>query len=232
MEAVVVPDVLVPDDAPSLTGIGTPFVKACRQLHIIRRVCLPHDHRANRAEVTIRELKKLWKKWMIHRHVPKCIWNFGLVHARELLTRMIRRYDVRSGYQVVLGETPDISKWIEFGFYDYVWFLHTPTNDMLDNTTQIGLWLGAAHNVSSQLCYYIISITGHVMAWATVRRVTDTELEDPNVQSKLAAFDHEIEKSLVVQLVDDLADLSPLPDLENDETHGTYDSISERDDLS
>ena len=52
VEAVGVPDVLVTDDAPSLTGVGTCFVKACRQLHIQRRVCLPHDHRANRAEVT------------------------------------------------------------------------------------------------------------------------------------------------------------------------------------
>ena len=53
-EAVGVSDVLVTDDAPSLTGVHTCFVKACRQLHIQRRVCLPHDHRANRAEVTIR----------------------------------------------------------------------------------------------------------------------------------------------------------------------------------
>ena len=101
---------------------------------------------------------------MIHKRVPKCIWNFGYVHAGELLTRMVRRYDLRSGYQVVLGGTPDISKWIEFGLYDYVWFLHTPTNDMLDETAQIGRWLGAAHNVSSHLCYYVLSITVHDLA--------------------------------------------------------------------
>ena len=70
------------------------------------------------------------------------------------------------------------------------------------------------------------------MARATVRRVTDSELQDPNVQSKLAAFDREIEKSLVIQIVDDLADLPPLPDLEPDEPDVIYDFISERDDLS
>ena len=139
VESIGVPDILVTDDAPSLTGVGTSFVKACRQLHMQRRVCLPHYHRANRADVTIRELKKLWKKWMIHKRVPKCIWNFGLVYAGEILTRMIRRYDLRSVYQLVLEETSDISKRIEFGLYDYVWFLHTPTNDVLDNTAQIGL---------------------------------------------------------------------------------------------
>ena len=38
VEAIGVPDVLVTDDAPSLTGVHTCFVKACRQLHIQRRV--------------------------------------------------------------------------------------------------------------------------------------------------------------------------------------------------
>jgi len=142
---------------------------------------------------------------------------------------MIRRYDLRSGYQVVLGETPDISKWIEFGFYEYVWFLHTPTNDMLDETTQIGRWLGAAHNVSSNLCYYVLSITGHVLARATVRRVTDTEMQDPNVKTKLAEFDRTINSSLVVQVVDDLP---PLPDLETDDEPDTYNDIIERDDVT
>ena len=102
---------------------------------------------------------------------------------------------------------------------------------MLDQTTQIGRWLGASHNVSSHLCYYILSISGHVLARATVRRITETEIQDPNVQSKIAAFDREIEKSLVVQVVDDLTDIT-LPDLEDDESDVIYDSISERDDLS
>ena len=39
VEAVGVPDVLVTDDAPSLTGVGTCFVKACRQLHC----CILHS---------------------------------------------------------------------------------------------------------------------------------------------------------------------------------------------
>ena len=103
---------------------------------------------------------------------------------------------------------------------------------MLDKTAQIGRWLGAAHNVSSHLCYYILSISGHVLARATLRRITETELQDPNVQTKLAEFDRTIESSLVVQIVDDLADLPPLSDLEPDEPDVTYDSICERDDLS
>ena len=56
----------------------------------------------------------------MHRNIPEPIWNFWLVHVGELLTRMVRRYYHRSGYQVVLWETPDISEWIGFGFYDFM----------------------------------------------------------------------------------------------------------------
>ena len=67
---------------------------------------------------------------------------------------------------------------------------------------------------------------------ATVRRVTETELQDMNVQAKIADSDRTIVSSLVVQMVDDLADLPPLPDLEPAEPDNPYDSISERDELS
>ena len=89
--------------------------------------------------------------------------------------------------------------------------------------------MGAANNVSSHLCYHVLSITGHVLARATVRRVTDTELQDPTVQAKIADFDRTINASLVIQLVDDLP---PLPDLETDDEPDTYNDTIERDDVT
>jgi hypothetical protein len=38
----------------------------------------------------------------------------------ELLTRMSHGDDGRSGYEQVTGETPDISEWLDFEFYDLV----------------------------------------------------------------------------------------------------------------
>jgi hypothetical protein len=31
--------------------------------------------------------------------------------------------DRRTGYKVVMGQTPNISKWLDFEFYDLVWWL-------------------------------------------------------------------------------------------------------------
>jgi hypothetical protein len=36
---------------------------------------------------------------------------------------MARGDDGRTGYEVVTGQTPDISEWLDFVFYDLVWWL-------------------------------------------------------------------------------------------------------------
>jgi hypothetical protein len=35
---------------------------------------------------------------------------------------MSRGNDGRPGYEQVTGETPDISEWLDFEFYDLVWW--------------------------------------------------------------------------------------------------------------
>jgi hypothetical protein len=40
---------------------------------------------------------------------------------------MARGSDRRTGYDEVTGLTPDISEWLDFEFYDLVWWLDRPT---------------------------------------------------------------------------------------------------------
>ena len=55
---------------------------------------------------------------MTKKKVPKRLWDFGLVYESELLSRMARGDDRRTGYEVVTGQTPDISEWLDFEFYE------------------------------------------------------------------------------------------------------------------
>jgi hypothetical protein len=67
---------------------------------------------------------------MTKKQVPsKRLWDFGHVYESELLCRMARGSDRRrTGYEeVVTGQTPDISEWLDFEFYDLVWWLDRPT---------------------------------------------------------------------------------------------------------
>jgi hypothetical protein len=53
---------------------------------------------------------------MQKKNVYSRLWDYGLVYEGELLTRMSRGDDSRSGYEQVTGETPDISEWLDFDF--------------------------------------------------------------------------------------------------------------------
>jgi hypothetical protein len=59
---------------------------------------------------------------MQKKNVYSWLWDYGLVYKGKLLTEMSRGNDGRSGYEQVTGKTPDISEWLDFEFYDLVWW--------------------------------------------------------------------------------------------------------------
>jgi hypothetical protein len=80
------------------------------------------------------------------------LWDYGLVYEGKLLTRMSHGDDSRSGYKQVTGETPDISEWLDFEFYDLVWWWDRPNKPNInDETKRLGRWLGISHHVGSDL---------------------------------------------------------------------------------
>ena len=78
----------------------------------------------------------------------------------------------------VTGETPDISEYLDFGFYDWVWYKDNA--GLGDNC--IGRWLGVAHRVGNLMSYWILTQTGRVIARTTVQRVTNLELQTDEVK--------------------------------------------------
>jgi hypothetical protein len=70
------------------------------------------------------------------------------------------------GCEEVIGETPDISEWIDFDFYDWVWY-HDPPDTMAETTEEIrklGKWLGVANQAGSALTYWILTDAANVIA--------------------------------------------------------------------
>jgi len=51
------------------------------------------------------------------------------------LTRMSCRDNGRSRYEQVTGDTPNISKWLDFEFYNLMWWIDWPNKpDVTDET--------------------------------------------------------------------------------------------------
>jgi hypothetical protein len=218
VEDVGVPDELVFDGAAEHTGKNTEFQSNARYFKIKLRQTEAATPRQNRAELAIRELKKKWRDRVVRLKVPFRLWDYALVYEAEIMSRTARGQSKRTGMERVTGNTPDISEWLDFAFYDYVWYWDNNAS-AIDTNPLLGRWLGVAHRVGSEMCYWVLTLTAKVVARTTVQHVTTLDSQLPEVASKLKAFDENIlEKLRNVTFHDNISpDFPHLEDLLHDE---------------
>jgi hypothetical protein len=72
----------------------------------------------------------------------------------------------KTGYEEVTGQTPNISEWLDFEFYNLVWGLDHPTKPNFTGITRrLARWLlGVSHRVGSNLSYWLITESGKVIS--------------------------------------------------------------------
>ena len=70
--------------------------------------------------------------------------------------------------EILTGDTPDISEYLDFGFWDWVWFR---ANVGLGET-ELGKWCGVSHRVGPLMSYWILPASGIPISCTTVQKVT------------------------------------------------------------
>ena len=116
-----VPDHLTFDGAQAQVGRGTVFMQTIRKYDTKYHVSAPRRPNENPAEGSIRQLKMRWYRVMVKKKVPKRLWDYGMIWVTETgnLTVSSSRYaNGRTPLECITGATPDISKYLDFGFYD------------------------------------------------------------------------------------------------------------------
>jgi len=191
-----IPDIMVTDNAPELTGRDSEFQKVCRHYKIKTRQTEPYTPRQNRAELAIQEIKKRWRTKMTQRKVPKRLWDYGLVWVSEIANRTARGPEARTPYEAITGNTPDISKWLDFDFYDWCWYWNVPTHELTEEKAELGRILGVAHRVGSDMCYWVLTDNGKVIARTMVQRVIKDDLASTVVTDKMNCFNARTEEKM------------------------------------
>ena len=192
-----IPDSLMTDGAPEIIGPGTEFMKEVNRLKIrMRRSEVGRSNQNHAAEREIGELKKRWRNRMLKKKVPTRLWDYGLMYESNILNRIPRGSQQRTGLEIVTGETPDISEWIDFEFYDRVWFYDRKKMEMDDTGRKLARWLGVAHRVGSDLCYWLLLPSGKVIARTTVQHVTREDLLNEDLRRQVEAFDRNVDERL------------------------------------
>ena len=117
-----VPAVLRSDQAPEMVGRKTAFQAEVRKHGIYHHPGEANMHNQSPAEGVVREVKKRWYRIMFQKRVPKMFWDYGMRWVGETMSRTHCRSHKADGggvpLQKIVGETLDISEYIDFGFYD------------------------------------------------------------------------------------------------------------------
>ena len=88
--------------------------------------------------------------------------------------------------------TPDISEFLDFGFYDWCWY--SDAFGMAE--TKLGRWLGVSHQVGSLISYWLLADKCKVISRTTVQRVTNLKMQEDMNKSWAQAFDQAIRERI------------------------------------
>jgi hypothetical protein len=111
---------------------------------------------------------------------------------------MARGSDRRTGYnEEVTGQTPDISEWLDFEFYDLVWWLDRPTKpNFTDNVRRSARWIGVSHRVGSDMSYWLITESGKIISKTSVKHVIRDDYLQADKWKEIDDFNLRLEASL------------------------------------
>ena len=119
--------------------------------------------------------------------MPKGLWYYGFRWVCKIQNRTSNRsrgLDGRCPLEKITGESVDITEYLDFGFYDWVWYKE---NAGLGET-KIGRWLGVSHHFGPLMSYWILTSEGQIMSRTTVQRVTNLELTTAENVAHMAEF--------------------------------------------
>ena len=142
-------------------------MKQIRNNDIYFQVIEPDRHNQNPSKGVIREVQRKWFRTMICNQVPRILWDSGMRWVCETMQRTYTQaggIDGCTPIESVTGETVDISEYLDFGFYDRVWYHE---NERLGERLH-GRWLGVSHRIGILMSYYILTHTGSVIYRTTV----------------------------------------------------------------
>jgi len=172
---------------------------------------------------------------------PLRLWDLCASYVAEircLTAQPLFSLHARTPFEMVTGNTPDISEYIAFKWYQPVWYYDN--SSFPDPTKHIARWIGVARNVGQAMCFWVLPASGIPIARSAVIAIEDVELRNPDIQTQLNEYDRIIEQKLGndISLEEHLAFLvgtdeftQALEDLEIPEMYDPVDPEGEKPDI-
>ena len=181
------PEVMITDGSPEQIGKNAEFQATLRKNKVKARFTNTYSPNMNPVESVIRELRKRWYRAVFRTNCPRSLWNFGLPHFAKLMQLTASNAAGLNGKTplgALTGETPDISQYLDFGWYDWVWHKQNAGLDV----PKLGRFLGVANLSSNMLTFHILPKSGIPIQAGTVQCVTEPEKQTNAVQERMREF--------------------------------------------
>jgi hypothetical protein len=88
---------------------------------------------------------------------------------------------------------PDISDFLDFGYYDWVWYWDPNSARFPADPHQLGRWLGRDHVHRPAMCYKILKPNGHWIVCSSCTPLSDSDKCDAAVKDRMTAFTTKID---------------------------------------
>ena len=118
----------------------------------------PHSPWQVRAELTIREVKQAVRNLRAKVDAHVRLWDYCTTYICELRCLTVHDHfslHDRTPYEIVTGHTPDISEYLDYKWYDVIWY-YDQLEPFPNERRKLARWLGVSHHVGQGLCYAIL----------------------------------------------------------------------------
>ena len=180
------PECIISDNAPELRS--NDWKKILRDLGIKERPIEPYHPWQNYAENSVKMVKFRALKLMELKRVPLNLWDHTLEYACGFSNKCYHsthRLDSRTPYEFIHGITPDISPYMDFEFYEPVFYILNDPGIFPMPKRRLGRWLGPARQPTSDLVSKVLTKGGLIVNTSSIFPIPD----DHNIQADIEAFD-------------------------------------------
>ena len=193
LDSVGLPEIICIDNAKEQTSAAWNAI--CREFGIKVRPTEAYKHWQNYAENAIMLIKFKTFRIMEAMNVPVFLYDHALEYTAQFSNKSYHptyRLEGRSPHEMVLGITPDISAFMEFGFYELVFYIVNVPGKFPLPKRKIGRWLGPSKQISSDLVFKVLTKAGNIVTTSAVFPVTALDRDLPGIKQQIADFDQQI----------------------------------------
>ena len=135
---------------------------------------------------------------------PRRLWCYlcKWVAAIRGLTAKSSSSDCRVPVEPRLGDTPDISEYAQFDWYQYVWVIEPRKGEM--DKKKLMRYIGVAPNVGSSMTFWCLPESCLPIARSSVTPLTADELAEDDIQQRLKHLDQIIHSKIGDHVKEDI----------------------------